>query len=262
METSSRQPAQFRYNRNVFKAASFIYRLLRITLRSPRDLRHVLGIANAAAIQIEDPLSDIRVIPSANIAGLFDCSLRSTFQSFPGVGASITPMESMAIVALCRFVGAKRIFEFGTYKGVSTTQFALNLPDDGQIFTLDLPEDSPMYTLDISVPDERRIAAEAGKGSMIPAECLKLITFLRCDSATFDPEPFRNSIDLAFIDGAHSYEYVVNDTSKAMTMVRSGGVIVWHDFVPSHPGVVRGVKASGLSVQRIDNTTLAFALKP
>jgi hypothetical protein len=33
-----------------------------------------------------------------------------------------------------------------------------------------------------------------------------------------------------FVDGSHTYDYLLSDTRAAMTMVRPGGVIVWHDY--------------------------------
>jgi hypothetical protein len=50
------------------------------------------------------------------------------------------------------------------------------------------------------------------------------------DSASFDFSPFAGAVDLFFIDGAHSYEYVRSDTLRALQCVRPGGVIAWHDF--------------------------------
>lgn len=55
------------------------------------------------------------------------------------------------------------------------------------------------------------------------------IRLLQGDSATFDYSAFESKIDLFFIDGAHSYEYVRSDTGKAFRCVRPGEVIPWHD---------------------------------
>ena len=56
-------------------------------------------------------------------------------------------------------------------------------------------------------------------------------------------------MDLIFIDADHTYNAVVNDSNKAMEMLRPGGVLVWHDytvvggtkracneFISQHPG--------------------------
>ena len=236
-------------------------RLLKIAARNPSDLQHLLGIANWAAGEIVDPVADTRPIPTIDVLDICPGTQRWTMQSFPSVGASVSPMECAALAALSRLIGANRIFEFGTYKGVSTTQLALNVGDGGMVFTLDLPEDHPAYSLPIPKPEEQAIAAEGGKGILIPSDLRERVTFLSSDSATFDESPFHETIDLVFVDGAHSYEYVKNDTEKGWNMLRPGGVIAWHDCIPSHRDVVKYLKESGLDATLIRGTALAFTIK-
>ena len=236
-------------------------RLVQITSRNPRDIQHLLGIGNWAAGEIVDPVADIRSIPSIDVLDICPGTQRWILQSFPSVGASVSPMECAALAALAHLIGAKRVFEFGTYKGVSTTQLALNVGEDGIVFTLDLPEDHPAYSLPIPKPEERQIAAEGGKGILIPQDMLGRVTFLRSDSATFDESPYFGTIDLVFVDGAHSYEYVKNDTEKGWNMLRSGGVLAWHDCTPSHRDVVKYIKECGFGATLVKGTALAFALK-
>jgi len=174
----------------------------------------VLGIANWAAGEIADPVADTLVLPSINPLDICPGSHRWTIQPFPSVGASVSPIECMALAALVQSVGAKRVFEFGTYKGVSTTQLALNVAPGGMVFTLDLPENHPAFELSIPRPEERLIAAEGSKGILIPRDLLNCVTFLQSDSATFDISPYVNSMNLVFVDGAHSYEYVKSDSEK------------------------------------------------
>lgn len=244
------------------KAIQLVGRLAKLFVRNPGDARHVLGIANWAAGQIEDPTADIRPIPGVDPLDICPGSHRWILQSFPGVGASVSPVEAMVLAALAQVAGAKRVFEFGTYKGVSTTQLALNVPEGGMVFTLDLPEDHPAYVLPIPRPEEQAIAAEGSKGILIPRDLLNRVTFLQSDSATFDESPYLGSIDLAFVDGAHSYEYVKNDSEKAWRMLRSGGIIAWHDCVPSHRDVVKYVKECGWNARMAHGTSIAFAVKP
>ena len=178
------------------KLLHFIWNMAKIGLRNPSDLRHVLGIANWAASEIIDPVADTRTIQGINLLEICPGTRRWLMQSFPPVGASVSPMECAALAALCSLAGAKRIFEFGTYKGVSTTQLALNVAPGGMVFTLDLPEDHPAYSLPIPKAEERAIAAEGGKGILIPRDLLDRVTFLSADSATFDVTPYLNSMDL------------------------------------------------------------------
>lgn len=243
------------------KLLQFCGRLVQITSRNPRDLQHVLGIANWAAGEIIDSVADTRQIPTIDVLDICPGTQRWVLQSFPSVGASVSPMECAALAALSRMVGAKRVFEFGTYKGVSTTQLALNVAAGGMVFTLDLPEDHPAYSLPIPKPEERQIAAEGGKGILIPRDLLDRVTFLSSDSATFDESPYHGTIDLAFVDGAHSYEYVKSDSEKAWKMLRPGGIIAWHDCVSSHRDVVKYIKESGFNAKLVAGTALAFAVK-
>ena len=243
----------------MIKLLNFTSGLVKLTVSRPRDLKHVFGIANWALGEISDPQADIRSIPSVDFRNIPCGGGRFSFQTFPDVGASITLQEAAALVALCRSVNAKRVFEFGTYKGVSTTQFALNLPENGIVFTLDLPEDHPAYFLDIPKFEEQQIAAETGKGILVPDAVRHRVTFLRSDSATFDTTPYRGTIDLVFVDGAHSYEYVKNDSEKGLEMLKPGGIIAWHDCVPSHRDVVRYLKSLGNpKLKLLSGTTLAY----
>ena len=68
-------------------------------------------------------------------------------------------------------------------------------------------------------------------------------------------------MDLIFVDGAHSYEYVKNDTVKGLEMLRPGGIIAWHDCTPSHADVVRYLRALPHMPTVVHGTTIAFLIK-
>lgn len=67
---------------------------------------------------------------------------------------------------------------------------------------------------------------------------------------------------MVFIDGAHSEEYVSNDTRQALALIKKeGGFIIWHD---AHLfGVVKYLKKlvskEILPIYFIKGTTLAIA---
>jgi len=245
------------------KVLLLIRRLVVLGMRDMRDVQEVLGIALHRAGQIENSELDVRKIPEVAIEGLLPGKeVRVTSQFFFDVPASISLLEAYSLALLMKRVGAKRVFEFGTYKGVSTTQLALNLPSDGEVHTLDLPDDGPALGLEISKDYEREIAAEGGKGSLIPEELLSRVVFIKNDSARFDPGPIEGTFDLVFVDGAHSSDYVRNDSEKGWRLLRPGGVLVWHDFAPNHPEVVRYILTCGFDPQRVHGTALAFAIKP
>lgn len=238
------------------KILSFIARVSKVACRNPKDLFHIFGMANAAAAQIENPDSDVRIFPKIDYSSIFNGSCRFSFQTFPGVGASITLIEAAALAALIQRSNAKRVFEFGTYKGVSTTQLALNLPEDGMVYTLDLPVDHPIYL------EYSKLASESGMKILVPEDQEHKVRFLKADSAQFDTTPYLGTMDLVFVDGYHSYEYVKNDTEKGLEMLRPGGIIAWHDCETARPEVVRYLKTLSPLPQLVTSTFLAFAVKP
>ncbi len=140
------------------------------------------------------------------------------------------PSGGSDIVALClitRLIRPRRIFEIGTAKGFTALQFAANAPD-AEVFTLDIPPTTPT-ALPITVMD--RVFASVEKGETIKKNQARArIQQLFGDSATFDFSQYAGTIDLFFIDGAHTYEYVKNDTLKALECCHSGSVITWHDY--------------------------------
>ena len=86
--------------------------------------------------------------------------------------------------------------------------------------------------LPTTIVDDRNIRDQRGvdrcffDGTSVSGKIQRLFG----DSATFDYASFEARVDLFFIDGAHSYEYVRSDTLNALRCCRPGSVIAWHDF--------------------------------
>ena len=137
----------------------------------------------------------------------------------------------------------------------------MNLPQESEIYTLDLP-DEQLNTKFSTDPEDAAIATEAGKGSLVPDQLRPRIQFLKSDSAKFDEAPFVGKMDFVFVDGAHNAEYVRNDSEKGWRMLRSGGIMAWHDCRPTDAAVVRYLLQCPFQPQRISETTVAFAVKP
>jgi len=54
-----------------------------------------------------------------------------------------------------------------------------------------------------------------------------------CDSRDWDTSPYpEDFFDSALIDGGHAPDVVASDTRKALSVVRPGGLVLWHDFCP------------------------------
>lgn len=139
--------------------------------------------------------------------------------------AGSTTTDMVELCALAQILRPKVIFEIGTYRGASAIQFAVNAPE-ATVFTLDLaPNQHPILA---TTPADRSIAARHYQGQKDTQELR--IQRLYGDSAVFDFSPYHKRVDLFFIAGAHSYEYVRNDTLKALDCVHQGSVIAWHDY--------------------------------
>jgi predicted O-methyltransferase YrrM len=75
-----------------------------------------------------------------------------------------------------------------------------------------------------------------------------------------------DGFDLAFIDGDHTEPYVRSDTENVLTVIRPGGVVVWHDYERRAVSTVldkaasRGAPISWVSKTRIAVGTFADPL--
>lgn len=162
------------------------------------------------------------------------------------------------LVALARALGTRRVFEIGTYNGVTALTLARNLPD-AEVHTLDLaPEEEPALPLfEADSLNFRGTEARAYDGC---PESERIVQHLG-DSASFEFGPFAGTIDLVYVDGAHSYEYVHNDTRAAFDLVSAHGAVVWDDYWRLVPDVPRFLhELSSRALARIPGTRLVVWL--
>ena len=142
------------------------------------------------------------------------------------------------IAALVRALGAQTFFEIGTSLGRTTWTVAHHNPGV-RIWTLDVPptEALDQTALELGADDRTyfRPVESCGEAFRGTGES-EQITQLWSDSATFDYRPFAGQVDFVYVDGAHSYEYVRNDSQQALQMLSPQGTIVWDDYVTG-PGV-------------------------
>jgi predicted O-methyltransferase YrrM len=155
------------------------------------------------------------------------------------------------LAALCRSLGCRTFFEIGTNRGRTAWTVARNNPEC-QVFTLDLPDQQALGEVELSLNQSDRdfFARDWDRGEAYadtPEE--ERITTLKGDSATFDFSEWAGRMDLVFVDGAHSYEYVENDTRRALEMLSPTGTIVWDDY-PAVPGVYRFVNELAPTLDR------------
>lgn len=155
-----------------------------------------------------------------------------------GVDGNIPLAQLVVMMRLIRSHDPQGIFEIGTFDGRTTLNMAANSGEGARIITLDLPAGQIQ---DAALPTDSGDSAYSEKlasGARFRSDPLaSKITQVYGDSATFDYAPYNDQMDLVFIDGSHSYEYVLSDTKNARMLLRDGkGWILWDDY-----GVWEGV---------------------
>lgn len=163
------------------------------------------------------------------------------------------------LASLARALNIQRAFEIGTFTGVTAFTLATNVPHL-KIHTLDLPAgDPPSLNIErddktfIPVRQRRHVFEDRPEGTRIVP--------LEGDSARFDFSAFHQVFDLVYIDGAHSYDYVANDTEAAFSIVNNSGAIVWDDYLQGWRGLVRYLnERTDLELYLVPDTRLVLWL--
>lgn len=167
--------------------------------------------------------------------------------------------EAYVLAAISGYVQPRTVFEIGTFTGGGTLLMAKHAGPVCRLFTMDMPPADKSLTLpgiELDPPEaDDAIIGVRFRGTEQEQQIIQLYG----DSATFDYSPHRGKIDLVFVDGSHSYSYVVNDTRKALEMLSPRGTIVWDDCATIHPGVAEALDRFGahMPISRIINTRFA-----
>ncbi len=151
---------------------------------------------------------------------------------------NVSLLELMIMNQLVKSVHPRKIFEMGTFDGRTVLNLAANCGPEAVVYTLDLPREKVNATgLRIDPGDAKHIDKDQSGVRYHGNPEEKKIVQLYGDTAVFDFEPYRNAMDFVFIDAAHSYEYVMNDSKAALDLLKNRkGLILWHDY-----GVFPGV---------------------
>jgi hypothetical protein len=150
------------------------------------------------------------------------------------------------------------ILEIGTYFGTTTKALALAIPS-ATVHTVDLPLDwVPSHSKAGLVPDEHEFIASRKVGVAFENGPPNIVQHL-VDTGSWSFAPAAGAT-LIFIDGSHTYEFVKNDTLRALAICGKPATIVWHDCDPGHTGVVRWLAdmvRQGYDVVRLKDMPLA-----
>ena len=166
----------------------------------------------------------------------------------------------------------KRHLEFGTWEGLGATLCARSC--GAEIWTVNLPDGekdevgNPIYSEMQSVPHETspEIAAvdtenkrSTDAGTYIgwryrAAGFADRVHQILCDSRELDTTAFgKGFFDSVLIDGGHTADVVTSDTNKALPLLRSGGIVIWHDFCPDPETIRRNEAPRGVINAIINN---------
>jgi hypothetical protein len=168
------------------------------------------------------------VLPDARLARVELCNPNGETW-FQKSASYVTDIVSLCL--LCRAIKPRVIFEIGTLTGYTSAHLALNSEPDCKIYTLDLPVGTSPQ-LNTTAIDVELVRTHHGIKRYVwdSMDIAGKIQPLFGDSAAFDYSGYEGRVDLFFIDGAHSYEYVRSDTLNALRCCHPGSVIAWHDF--------------------------------
>jgi predicted O-methyltransferase YrrM len=136
-----------------------------------------------------------------------------------------------ALAAVCLYLKPARVFEIGTYLGV-TSDFLLSLVPESRVVSI------AFVNSNSNALAKRFNNSELAKervGSMVQSVRRGRFTQLYGDSHQLDPAALVRDygrFDLVFIDGDHSREGVSLDTFLARHVISERGAICWHDANP------------------------------
>lgn len=167
----------------------------------------------------------------------------------------LNPGELEALVGLLRSVKPRNVLEFGVNVGRTAQAILEFCPTVEHYEGIDVPIGY--------------VPSKAVQRDEIPTEPGKLVAgdprfklFLRprgsLDLTADDLSP----CDAVWIDGDHSRAVVENDTALALSLIRPGGIICWHDYHNLGTVDVREVlhdfAAAGAPIFHVAGTWIAF----
>lgn len=163
-----------------------------------------------------------------------------------------------------RLVDGAKVIEIGTFEGNTTINLSINLKATSKVYSVDLPEVFIPYAFPVSINENNDLKLLSNSYSQITDHSSRNIVLVKQDSTTIDFRKVFGVVDLCFIDGNHSSEYVQSDTLNCYEILKPGGLIIWHDY-----GYIFSVtkfidewaENNKVQVQVVEGTRLAFAFK-
>jgi predicted O-methyltransferase YrrM len=209
-------------------------------------------------------LEHIRPYQVLGVADEFPEEIRFFMPQAQGSG-SLLSIESLLLIKLMRITQPKYLFEFGTYKGLTTRLLLANLPpmsgvSGERIYTLDLPslDDVPFQGTDVDLAQE----ALGFERKHLQEQDRHLVKQILQDSMKFDGSQYAGKFQFIFIDANHEVAYARRDTENSLKMFsQEKGCLIWHDYGhPEFPELTKYIEDLGkeMKVLHVEHTKLAF----
>jgi len=172
------------------------------------------------------------IIPEISADDLVRNNTLIEMRELSWIDGNASTEELIFIAKLVRQYKPNRLFEIGTFDGRTTLNLTCNSSPDARVYTLDLPDENRPVKKPATLDGDMSFVNKTATGSRFHGtDCEDKITQLYGDSATFDFSPYENKMNFVYIDGAHTYEYILNDSEKALRLLRDRqGIILWHDY--------------------------------
>lgn len=190
----------------------------------------------------ESLIKELKVFSSDNPEEVFDFA-RKFCSGF------INPMQSkeefVELLRIFKELKPRYIVEIGTAYGGTLFCFCKLAEDDATIISIDLPGG---YS-DWKDPIYHAFAKENQKLFLLKEDSHKQETLEKVRKLLNG-----NKLDFLFIDADHTYEGVKKDFEMYSSLVRKGGIIVFHDILLGSEECVRGVKQFWREVKSLYNS--------
>ena len=182
------------------------------------------------------------VLPKVRLSEITDLSAKIKVREPIKDKGNISLFEIAVINWLIKSHQPANLFEIGTFDGRTALNMAINCPAAGKVFTLDLSREQMQFTrLPLTGGDLEFINKAISGAKFLKTRYKDKITQLYGDSAEFNFFPYQDQMDFVFVDGSHSYDYVLHDSETALKLLRHGkGIVLWHDY-GKWPDVTRGL---------------------
>jgi hypothetical protein len=137
-----------------------------------------------------------------------------------------TELLYMCMVVKARLRPGENFLEIGTFDGNTISNISLNVPENSTCYTIDLP--IGVQNLDDKYLGGDKDLVDSRGEKQLKHRGRKNVQQFYSDSTKFDYSQVNFSG--AFIDGAHHYEGVKQDTENILRHIKRPGFVLWHDF--------------------------------